>query len=56
MQQTFDSYDYSRRQWWKSTRQALFIRDKLKLNPLLVSTHPPQTVTKLVLIIFQLLT
>ena len=31
-----------------STRQALFIRDKLKLNPLLVSlTHPPQTVTKL---------
>jgi len=30
-----------------STRQALFIRDKLKLNPLLVSlTHPPQTVTE----------
>ncbi len=31
-----------------STRQALFIRDKLKLNPLLVSlTHPPQTVTEI---------
>ena len=30
-----------------STRQALFVRDKLKLNPLLVSlTHPPQTVTE----------
>lgn len=31
-----------------STRQALFIRDKLKLNPLLVSlTHPPQTVSEI---------
>tara|TARA_B110000027_G_C16113327_1_gene298911 strand:- start:56 stop:1186 length:1131 start_codon:yes stop_codon:yes gene_type:complete len=31
-----------------STRQALFIRDKLKLNPLLVSlVHPPQTVTEI---------
>lgn len=31
-----------------STRQALFIRDKLKLNPLLVSlTHPPQTTTEI---------
>lgn len=31
-----------------STRQALFVRDKLKLKPLLVSlTHPPQTVTEI---------
>ena len=31
-----------------STRQALFVRDKLKMKPLLVSlTHPPQTVSDL---------
>ena len=31
-----------------STRQALFVRDKLKMKPLLVSlTHPPQTVSNL---------